>query len=69
VAAWSSRKHVPGCSSLELVGTCPAVSFLPPYEIIAWFELEGALKGRVIQPPPAVHGDTHSSISAHSPIP
>ena len=36
--------------------------------ITEWFELEGAPKGRLL-PLPAVHRDTHSSISAHSPIP
>jgi len=30
------------------------------------FELEGTLKGRLV-PLPAVHTDTHSSISDHSP--
>lgn len=31
-----------------------------------WFELEGALKGRVV-PLPTMHMDTHSSNSAQSP--
>jgi len=36
--------------------------------VVEWFELEETPKGRLFALP-AVHRDTHSSSSAHSPIP
>jgi len=39
-----------------------------PLRITELLDLEGTFKGHVV-PLPAMHRDTHSSISAHSPVP
>jgi len=43
-------------------------STLTSHRAIEWFGVEGTLQGHLV-PLPAMHGDTHSSISAHSPSP